>query len=79
MESPDQPKPKQRKRFKVPGVGWKRSLLAVLLGNLIYFGIFDDLPEELQHKPYMYDLGLAVDFWICVMVYGAIRYMFPRL
>ena len=79
MEAPEQPQPKERKRFKIPGVGWKRSLLAVLIGNLIYFSIIDDLPEAMQHKPYMYDLGLAIDFWICVMVYGAIRYTFPKL
>ena len=79
MESREPAETEQGKRFKLPGVGWKRSLLSVLIGNLIYFGIFDYLPEDLRQRPFSYDLGLALDFWICVMVYGTIRILFPRL
>ena len=78
MEPPQQRVP-ERKPFRIPGVGWKRSLLAVLIGNLIYYAIIDALPEAARHQPFAFDLGLAIDFWICVMVYGAIRYLFPKL
>ncbi|MBI1358108.1 MAG: hypothetical protein GC160_27555 [Acidobacteria bacterium] len=79
MDSSGQPPEPERRRFKLPGVGWKRSLLSVLLGNVIYYAIIDDLPRAIKHRPFEYDPGLAVDFWICVMVYGAIRFLFPRL
>jgi hypothetical protein len=69
----------KERRFKLPGTGWRRSLLAVLIGNVIYFGSYDYLPEWAQHKPYVYDVGLAIDFWICVLVYILIRLLFPRL
>lgn len=79
MEPPEPAKTQEPKRFKLPGVGWKRSLLAVLLGNLIYFGLIADRSVTLQNQPVEYTLGLALDFWICVMIYGAVRYLFPRL
>jgi hypothetical protein len=47
-----------------------RSLLAVLLGNALYFSIVSHLPERARHAPYQIDLGLAVDFWICLVFYG---------
>jgi hypothetical protein len=50
-----------------------RSLIAVLVGNAIYFGIERFLPPRAQHHLYQVDWGLAVDFWICVAVYGIIR------
>ena len=65
--------------FRLPGTGWRRSLLAVLIGNLIYFASVDYMPAWARHTPYMYDVGLAVDFWICVLVYIMIRLLFPKL
>ena len=50
-----------------------RSLLAVLAGNAIYFGVFHWLPPRAQHQPYRIDWGLAVDFWICLVCYGLVR------
>jgi hypothetical protein len=50
-----------------------RSLIAVVVGNAIYFGIEGFLPPKAQHNPYRIDWGLAVDFWICVVCYGIIR------
>jgi hypothetical protein len=50
-----------------------RYLLAVVIGNAIYFGLESHLPPRAQHQPYVIDWGLAVDFWICVACYGLIR------
>ena len=49
-----------------------RYLLAILLGNAIYFSIERYLPPRLQHRAAV-DWGLAVDFAICVGCYGMIR------
>ena len=50
-----------------------RSLLAVLAGNLIYYSIERYLPAVAQHQIYKIDLGLAVDFWFCLVCYGVVR------
>ena len=48
------------------------SLVAVLVGNAIYFLVMRYLPPAAQHHWQRIDLGLVVDFWICLVVYGAI-------
>ena len=50
-----------------------QSLVAVLVGNAIYYGIYRYLPPRGQHQLYRIDWGLAVDFWICVICYFLIR------
>jgi hypothetical protein len=50
-----------------------RSLIAVVAGNAIYFSTMSYLPERAQHRPYNLDLGLAVDFWVCLVCYGLVR------
>ncbi|MGB7723533.1 MAG: hypothetical protein WBL65_26775 [Bryobacteraceae bacterium] len=52
---------------------FRRSLVAVLAGNVIYFGVERFLPLRAQHQLYQIDWGLAVDFWICVACWGLIR------
>jgi hypothetical protein len=52
---------------------FRRSLLAVLAGNIIYFGVERYLPPGAQHQLYQIDWGLALDFGICVACYGLIR------
>jgi hypothetical protein len=53
---------------------WIEYLAAILTGNAIYFLLlFPDLPPLLQHRPLVFDLGLALDFFLCVTVYGVIR------
>jgi hypothetical protein len=49
------------------------SLIAVLAGNAIYFGLFRFLPLRAQHQPNRLDWGLAVDFWMCLACYGVVR------
>jgi len=50
-----------------------RYLIAIVVGNAIYFGIEHLLPPRAQHQPYHVDWGLAVDFWICLVCYGIVR------
>jgi len=50
-----------------------QALLAVVLGNLVYFVLESSLPPAAQHHPFQLDLGVAVDFWFCLVAYGLIR------
>lgn len=50
-----------------------QSLLAVLLGNAVYFVLMPSLPPAARHRLYQVDLGLVVDFWFCVVAFGLIR------
>jgi hypothetical protein len=50
-----------------------QSLLAVLLGNAAYYVLMPSLPLAARHKLFEVDLGLAVDFWFCLVAYGLIR------
>jgi hypothetical protein len=53
---------------------WIEYTAAILAGNGIYFLVlFPVLPPALQHRPFVFDVGLAFDFLLCVMVYGVIR------
>lgn len=53
---------------------WIEYTAAILAGNAIYFLLlFPALPRPLQHKPFVFDAGLALDFFLCVIVYGVIR------
>jgi len=52
---------------------WAEYLLAILGGNIIYMAVEPQLPTPLRHRMFQIDLGLALDFVICVMLYGLIR------
>ena len=57
---------------------WK-ILAAVLGGNLLYFGVlYPYLPPAARHRPSELDLGLLVDFWICLALYGLLVFRFRR-
>ena len=48
---------------------------AILLGNAIYLlSLRHHLPKALQHEIFEIDWGLAVDFLVCVGVYGLIQW-----
>ncbi len=50
-----------------------RSLIAVLVGNAIFFLLVNPhLPPRAQHRYFAIDLGLAIDFWVCLVVYGLV-------
>ena len=48
---------------------FRRALLAVVLGNLIYALVMPQLPIELQHRGTSLDVGLGIDFLICSALY----------
>lgn len=53
---------------------WIEYAIAVVVGNVIYFAVLHPgLPPALQNQPGRLDLGLAVDFACCVLVYVTIR------
>lgn len=52
---------------------WAEYLLAVLGGNIIYLAIEPQLPNPFRHRMFQVDLGLAIDFLICVALYGIVR------
>ncbi len=53
---------------------WLQYLVAILLGNAIYFwSLVPHLPEWLRHRPFRLDAGLAMDFGVCAGVYGLLR------
>ena len=51
---------------------WAEYLLAVLGGNILYLAIEPQLPNPLRHRMFQIDLGLALDFLICVALYGLV-------
>jgi len=57
---------------------WARALLAVLLGNLIYFGLMSRLPAVLRHVPFRIDLGLLLDICVCTVAWIALTRIFAR-
>lgn len=50
-----------------------QALVAIIIGNLVYFALVPSLPPVARHRPLHPDLGMAVDFWFCLVVYGLIR------
>lgn len=53
---------------------WLEYLVAILLGNAIYFfSLAPHLPLALRHTTASVDWGVFVDFVVCASVYGLIR------
>jgi hypothetical protein len=52
---------------------WLKSLVAILLGNALYFTLSPHLPPAAQHRTWQVDLGTVVDFWFCLLVYGVME------
>ena len=52
---------------------WSEYLVAILAGNIVYLFVEPRLPTALQHRFSRIDLGLAIDFLICVAAYGLVR------
>jgi hypothetical protein len=58
---------------------FQRSLAAILLGNLIYFAVLMPiLPPVARHGLYRIDLGLVIDFVICVALYILFGRLLPE-
>ena len=56
--------------MRLPVRKWLRYLVAIILGNALYFSLVPYLPPATRHKPFHFDLGTIVDFWFCLLVYG---------
>ncbi len=54
---------------------WIKYLIAIIVGNLIYFSLEPHLPPVIQHRPYHADFGMFVDLWFCVLVYGLLEFL----
>jgi hypothetical protein len=52
---------------------WK-TIVAVLAGNFIYFVLlYSWLPPHARHRRNQIDLGLLIDFWICLFLWGLLE------
>jgi energy-converting hydrogenase Eha subunit A len=54
-------------------VNFFQALLAIILGNAVYFALLPSMPPAARHRPFRMDLGTVVDFFFCVVAYGLIR------
>ncbi|HLX76274.1 MAG TPA: hypothetical protein VKR26_16125 [Terriglobales bacterium] len=54
-----------------------QSLIAVVVGNAIYFLLMPYMPLRARHVTFRFDFGLVVDFWICLVIYGLLE-LFKR-
>jgi len=50
-----------------------QAFFAIVLGNVTYLLLLPSLPYSARHRPLRFDLGMAVDFWFCLVAYGLIR------
>lgn len=70
----DPKSPPPRKILGATPRRWLEYLVAILLGQAIYyFSLVPHLPYSLQHQGFQIDLGMFLDFIVCVAVYGLIR------
>jgi hypothetical protein len=53
-----------------PAANFIHALVAVLVGNAAYFLLGRYLPPKARHVPFQIDLGLVVDFWLCLVAFG---------
>jgi hypothetical protein len=49
------------------------ALVAVLAGNAVYFLLEKYLPVQAHHVPSRIDLGMLVDFCICLAMFGMVK------
>jgi hypothetical protein len=54
-------------------VNFIQALLAIVLGNVVYFLLMPSLPFAARHRPFRVDWGSVIDFWFCLVAYGLIR------
>jgi hypothetical protein len=54
-------------------VNFLQALLAIILGNVVYFALLPSMPPAARHRPFRLDLGTLLDFFFCVVIYGLIR------
>jgi hypothetical protein len=52
---------------------WIKYLVAIIVGQALYFTLAPHLPLAAQHQHFKFDLGTVIDFWFCLFVYGLIE------
>jgi hypothetical protein len=50
------------------------ALVAVLAGNAVYYLLMPHLPNVARHGLFREDWGLVVDFAICSVIFGVVKY-----
>ena len=56
-----------------------QALLAVLAGNAAYLLLMPHLPPVARHTPFRMDLGLLVDFWLCLLAFAVSKAAWRQL
>jgi hypothetical protein len=54
-----------------------KSLLAVILGNVVYFSVLPYLPPMVRHQRFQIDPGLLVDVSFCLIAYAVVDLLWP--
>jgi hypothetical protein len=52
---------------------WIKYLVSVGLGNGVYFALYPHLPAAARHQFNRVDVGILVDLWFCLLVYGLLE------
>lgn len=53
-----------------------KQFIAIVIGNVVYFFLLmPHLPSRGQHQPFRLDLGLLVDVWVCLVLYGIFEFL----
>ena len=52
---------------------WVKYLVAIILGQALYFTVSPYLPPAARHQQFRPDIGTLVDFWFCLLVYGLLE------
>ncbi len=50
-----------------------KYLIAILLGNAVYFALSPYMPPAAQHADRTIGWGTLVDLWLCVLMYGLLE------
>ena len=53
-----------------------KQFVAVVVGSLLYFFVLmPHLPLAGRHQPFRIDLGLVVNLWVCLVLYGIVEWL----
>jgi hypothetical protein len=56
-----------------------KQAVAVVVGSVLYFfALMPHLPLAGRHQPFRIDLGLLVNLWVCLVLYGIIEWLDQR-
>ncbi len=58
---------------RLVSINFLHSLMAVLAGNALYLLLSPYLPPAARHHWRDLDLGLVIDFWLCLVILGIIK------